>query len=83
MLNSEIFHQKKESNFLYYSINLVCSCFPYHCRSLFVVLGVGGFVVSKNSVDKKRYESMKVRERMRKSNDGDYEDFQDTKRFDI
>ncbi|CAO1442109.1 unnamed protein product [Diamesa tonsa] len=51
--------------------------------SLFVVLGVGGFVVSKNSVDKKRYESMKVRERMRKSNDGDYEDFQDTKRFDI
>lgn len=53
------------------------------CRSLFVVLGVGGFVVSKNSVDKKRYESMKVRERMRKSNDGDYEDFQDTKRFDI
>lgn len=40
------------------------------CRTIFVALGITGFVASKNSVDKKRYESMKVRERMRKANEG-------------
>ncbi|XP_058053864.1 uncharacterized protein LOC131205682 [Anopheles bellator] len=37
------------------------------------VLGIGGFVASKQSVDKNRYENMKIRERMRQSNVGDYE----------
>uniref|UniRef100_A0A182PN56 Mitochondrial import inner membrane translocase subunit n=1 Tax=Anopheles epiroticus TaxID=199890 RepID=A0A182PN56_9DIPT len=37
------------------------------------VLGIAGFVASKNSVDKNRYENMKIRERMRQSNVGQYE----------
>lgn len=37
-----------------------------------MILGVGGFVLSKNSIDKKRYDNMKIRERMKKSNDGEY-----------
>ena len=46
-----------------------------------MILGISGFAASKSSVDKKRYESMKVRERMRKSNDGVYQ-LPETKRFD-
>jgi Domain of unknown function (DUF4748) len=46
-----------------------------------VILGISGFAASKASVDKKRYESMKVRERMRKSNEGEYQ-IPETKRFD-
>lgn len=41
-------------------------------RGVITVLGVGGFVYSKRSVDKNRYENMKIRERMRKSNEGEY-----------
>uniref|UniRef100_A0A182JQ62 Tim10-like domain-containing protein n=1 Tax=Anopheles christyi TaxID=43041 RepID=A0A182JQ62_9DIPT len=37
------------------------------------VLGIGAFVASKTSVDKNRYENMKIRERMRQSNVGQYE----------
>ncbi|XP_059485571.1 uncharacterized protein LOC132202590 [Neocloeon triangulifer] len=36
------------------------------------IAGVYGFVLSKRSVDARRLESMKVRERMRKSNFGEY-----------
>lgn len=43
------------------------------CRTAFVIIGVGGFVVSKQSIDQKRYENMKIRERMKKSNDGEYQ----------
>lgn len=50
-------------------------------RGVIVSLGVAGFALSRNSVDKKRYDSMKVRERMRKANEGDYE-IPETKRFD-
>ncbi|XP_065090078.1 uncharacterized protein LOC135711224 [Ochlerotatus camptorhynchus] len=39
---------------------------------IITVLGIGGFVYSKRSVDKNRYENMKIRERMRKSNEGEY-----------
>jgi len=35
--------------------------------------GVAAFVVSKNSVDKRRYESMQIRQRMKKANIGEYE----------
>ncbi|XP_037947133.1 uncharacterized protein LOC119679057 [Teleopsis dalmanni] len=35
--------------------------------------GVSAFVLSKNSIDKHRYESMQVRDRMKKSNIGEYE----------
>jgi len=38
-----------------------------------VVGGVYSFYLAKKSIDKHRYESMKVRERIRKSNVGDYE----------
>lgn len=39
---------------------------------IITLLGIGGFVYSKRSVDKNRYENMKIRERMRKSNVGEY-----------
>lgn len=42
-------------------------------RTIFVIVGIGGFVASKNSIDKKRYDNMKVRERMRKANEGQYQ----------
>jgi hypothetical protein len=47
-----------------------------------VFLGVSGFIFSKKSIDKRRYDSMKVRERMRKSNEGEYQ-LPETKRFDL
>lgn len=34
--------------------------------------GLYSFVLSKQSVDKHRYEGMKVRERIRRSNEGEY-----------
>lgn len=39
---------------------------------IITVLGVAGFVYSKRSIDQNRYENMKIRERMRKSNEGEY-----------
>lgn len=39
---------------------------------IITVAGIAGFVYSKRSVDKNRYENMKIRERMRKSNEGEY-----------
>ncbi|XP_055533848.1 uncharacterized protein LOC129723565 isoform X2 [Wyeomyia smithii] len=48
---------------------------------IITVLGIGGFVYSKRSVDKNRYENMKIRERMRKSNVGDYS-VESPRRFD-
>jgi hypothetical protein len=36
-------------------------------------LGIYLFYLSKTSVDKRRYENMKIRERMRLANIGDYE----------
>lgn len=36
-------------------------------------LGIGGFVIAKNAIERERRESMKVRERMRNANTGDYE----------
>lgn len=47
-----------------------------------MIIGVGGFALSRNSVERKRYESMKVRERMRKSNEGEYQ-IEETKKFDF
>ncbi|XP_067627632.1 uncharacterized protein [Eurosta solidaginis] len=43
------------------------------CWVAITVLGVSGFVLSKNSVDKRRYEDMQIRQRMRKANVGEYE----------
>ncbi|XP_055596716.1 uncharacterized protein LOC129746843 [Uranotaenia lowii] len=40
--------------------------------ALITVVGISGFVLSKRSVDQNRYENMKIRERMRKSNEGEY-----------
>ena len=42
-------------------------------RAVLTVSGVYAFVLSKNSVDQRRYESMQIRDRMRKANTGDYE----------
>ncbi|XP_050323560.1 uncharacterized protein LOC126755206 [Bactrocera neohumeralis] len=43
------------------------------CWSVITVAGVSGFILSKNSVDRRRYQDMQIRERMRKSNTGEYE----------
>lgn len=59
-------------------MKFISSCF----RTIFVIIGVGGFALSRNSVERKRYESMKVRERMRKSNEGEYQ-IEETKKFDF
>ncbi|TMW52216.1 hypothetical protein DOY81_002683 [Sarcophaga bullata] len=41
--------------------------------TVITVAGVYSFVLSKSSVDKRRYEDMQIRERMRKANLGEYE----------
>ncbi|KAK8378023.1 hypothetical protein O3P69_018747 [Scylla paramamosain] len=41
--------------------------------SAVIVIGVGGFVFTKQTIEQQRRESMKVRERMRNANTGDYE----------
>lgn len=38
-----------------------------------VVFGLGSFVLSKSVIDRKRYDSMKIRERMKNANAGQYE----------
>lgn len=38
-----------------------------------ISLGVGGFVATKSVIDGQRRESMKVRDRMKNANTGDYE----------
>lgn len=45
------------------------------------MIGIAGFAASKKSVDRRRYESMKIRERMNKANEGEYQ-LPETKRFD-
>lgn len=42
-------------------------------RATVITIGVGGFIYTKRSIDSERRESMKVRERMRNANTGDYE----------
>ncbi|XP_065368255.1 uncharacterized protein LOC135960794 [Calliphora vicina] len=48
--------------------------------TVITVVGVYSFVISKNSVDKRRYEDMQIRDRMKKSNIGEYESV-GTRRF--
>ncbi|KAJ8922192.1 hypothetical protein NQ315_004129 [Exocentrus adspersus] len=42
-------------------------------KALVTVAGIYSFYLAKTSVDKRRYETMKVRERMRQANSGEYE----------
>ncbi|XP_024080701.1 uncharacterized protein LOC106668767 [Cimex lectularius] len=41
-------------------------------KAVCIGIGIYSFVLSKRSVDQKRYENMKSRERMRNSNQGEY-----------
>ncbi|KAG5672250.1 hypothetical protein PVAND_002392 [Polypedilum vanderplanki] len=41
--------------------------------TILVIIGISSFALSKSSIDQKRYENMKVRERMKKSNEGKYQ----------
>ncbi|KAH8400859.1 hypothetical protein KR009_001507 [Drosophila setifemur] len=52
------------------------------CWTVLTVGGVYAFVLSKKSVESRRYESMQVRERMRKANKGDYDLSATDRRFD-
>lgn len=55
-------------------ISLSFASLPYYpYRTLAVGVGLYGFILSKNSIDQRRYQDMKIRERMRQSNVGDYE----------
>jgi len=38
-----------------------------------IALGVGGFIATKTAIDGQRRDSMKVRERMKNANTGEYE----------
>ncbi|XP_056631575.1 uncharacterized protein LOC130897483 [Diorhabda carinulata] len=40
--------------------------------SIVVVAGIYSFYLAKTSVESRRYENMKIRERMRESNVGEY-----------
>lgn len=42
-------------------------------RTAVVSAGIYAFVLSKNSIDAKRVENLKIRQRIRDSNKGDYE----------
>ncbi|XP_013197797.1 uncharacterized protein LOC106140710 [Amyelois transitella] len=42
--------------------------------AIITVTSLSLFVVSKNSINARRVENMKSRERMRRSNEGDYEE---------
>lgn len=42
-------------------------------RTVFVIIGISSFALSKKSIDQKRYDNMKIRERMKKSNQGEYQ----------
>lgn len=48
--------------------------FLFFFRATIVGIGIYAFVLSKNSIDKQRYDSMKIRQRMRNSNFGEYEE---------
>ncbi|KAH8327246.1 uncharacterized protein [Drosophila bipectinata] len=52
------------------------------CWTVLTVGGVYAFVLSKKSVETRRYESMQVRERMRKANKGEYDATATDRRFD-
>ncbi|XP_034142072.1 uncharacterized protein LOC117592427 [Drosophila guanche] len=52
------------------------------CWGILTAAGVYAFVLSKQSVDSRRYESMRIRERMRKANHGDYDSSSSDRRFD-
>ncbi|KAH8385101.1 hypothetical protein KR200_004288 [Drosophila serrata] len=54
----------------------------YLRRAVLTVGGVYAFVLSKRSVESRRYESLRVRERMRKANQGDYDSSKTDRRFD-
>lgn len=44
----------------------------FYYRSAVLILGIGSFYLSKKSIDNRRYEDMKIRQRMKESNTGDY-----------
>lgn len=46
--------------------------FFFNFRSILVAAGIYSFVLSKRSIDRSRYENMKIRERMRNANTGNY-----------
>jgi hypothetical protein len=55
------------------SCNLIITTLRSLCRTILVVIGIGGFALSKSSIDQKRYENMRIRERMKKANEGSYQ----------
>ncbi|KAJ8867769.1 hypothetical protein PR048_031572 [Dryococelus australis] len=51
----------------------VCTICILCCRAILTGVGLYSFVLSKKSVDRNRYEAMKVRQRIRDANKGEYE----------
>ncbi|KRG04777.1 uncharacterized protein LOC26527960 [Drosophila mojavensis] len=52
------------------------------CWAFLTVGGVYAFVLSKRSVEDRRIENLRVRERMRKANHGEYDHTISVRRFD-
>lgn len=44
----------------------------FDSRAFIVAAGIGAFVLSKQSIDAKRLENLKIRQRMRDANKGDF-----------
>lgn len=53
--------------------NVTMTFYLIYSRTVVSVLGIYSFVWSKNSVDKRRFEDMQIRDRMKKANIGEYE----------
>ncbi|KAH8405802.1 hypothetical protein KR215_009284 [Drosophila sulfurigaster] len=52
------------------------------CWGILTVGGVYAFVLSKRSVDNRRFETLRVRDRMKKANQGEYDHTISSRRFD-
>ncbi|KRF79253.1 uncharacterized protein [Drosophila virilis] len=52
------------------------------CWAFLTVGGVYAFVLSKRSVEGRRFETLRVRERMKKANHGEYDHTISDRRFD-
>lgn len=46
---------------------------PLPCRMIGLPTGIISFILAKRQVDKNRLKQLKIRQRMKKSNEGEYE----------
>lgn len=66
VINTHVFQVIYCVKIIYYSI-------LFYSRTFLTFGSIYAFVLSRRSIDKRRYEDMKIRERIRNSNIGEYE----------